>query len=150
MDTALQTLIIDILDRHRIMTVATLRYDGWPQATTVGYANDGLDIYFLCARDSQKAANLARDDRVAVTINGDEDQMLKIKALNLAARATPITDEAEGAKAIDLLMNRYPAQEGLSLEKPRPGWVALFRLKPEMISVLDYSKGFAHSDLVKV
>ncbi len=43
------------------MTIATLRPDGWPQATTVAYANEGLTIYFVCGPDSQKATNLARD-----------------------------------------------------------------------------------------
>ncbi|MEK7662654.1 MAG: pyridoxamine 5'-phosphate oxidase family protein, partial [Actinomycetota bacterium] len=41
--------IVDLLDRHRIMTVATNRADGWPQATVVGYANDGLIIYGFVA-----------------------------------------------------------------------------------------------------
>ena len=40
------------------MTVATLRPDGRPQATTVGYMNDDLTLYFLCGLDSQKAKNL--------------------------------------------------------------------------------------------
>jgi len=57
--------ILALLDQHRIMTIATLRPDGWPQATTVGYANGGLTLYFLCGPDSQKARNLARDDRVS-------------------------------------------------------------------------------------
>ena len=43
------------------MTIATNRPDGWPQATTVGYVNDGLTIYFLCSPQSQKAANIAPD-----------------------------------------------------------------------------------------
>ena len=51
--------ILQLLDEHRIMTIATLRPDGWPQATTVGYASEDLTIYFLCGPDSQKAANLA-------------------------------------------------------------------------------------------
>jgi hypothetical protein len=38
-----------MLDQHRIMTVATLRPDGWPQATTVGYVNDGLTSIFFAA-----------------------------------------------------------------------------------------------------
>lgn len=33
--------ILALLDRHRIMTIVTLRPDGWPQATTVGYINEG-------------------------------------------------------------------------------------------------------------
>ena len=37
------------------MTVATNRPDGWPQATTVGYVNDGLTLYFLCDPESQTA-----------------------------------------------------------------------------------------------
>jgi nitroimidazol reductase NimA-like FMN-containing flavoprotein (pyridoxamine 5'-phosphate oxidase superfamily) len=47
MDDAMRSKILEILDQHRLMTVATNRSDGWPQATTVGYVNDGLTIYFL-------------------------------------------------------------------------------------------------------
>jgi nitroimidazol reductase NimA-like FMN-containing flavoprotein (pyridoxamine 5'-phosphate oxidase superfamily) len=49
-----------LLDEHRIMTLATLRPDGRPQATTLGSVSDGLTLYFMCGRDSQKARNLAR------------------------------------------------------------------------------------------
>jgi hypothetical protein len=45
------------------MTVATLRPEGWPQATTVGYVSEGLSLWFHCGLGNQKAANLARDDR---------------------------------------------------------------------------------------
>ena len=64
MDNEIRRKILALLDQHRIMTVATLRPDGWPQATTVGYVNEGLVIYFLCGLNSQKAQNLARDDRL--------------------------------------------------------------------------------------
>ena len=50
--------ILRLLAQHRIMTVATVRPDGWPQATTVGYASEGLLLYFLCSKQSQKAANI--------------------------------------------------------------------------------------------
>ena len=52
--------ILELLDQHRLMTVATNRLDGGPQATTVGYVNEGLVIYFLCSPQSQKAANRSR------------------------------------------------------------------------------------------
>ena len=42
MEEGIRTKILTLLDQHRIMTVATLRPDGWPQATTVGYVNEGL------------------------------------------------------------------------------------------------------------
>ena len=87
MDEEIRRTILTLLDQHRIMTIATLRPDGWPQATTVGYANEGLTLYFLCGPDSQKAANLARDDRVSLTIDHDTPQVMEIKGLSMAARA---------------------------------------------------------------
>jgi nitroimidazol reductase NimA-like FMN-containing flavoprotein (pyridoxamine 5'-phosphate oxidase superfamily) len=63
MDEVAEWKVLELLDQHRIMTVATNRPDGWPQATTVGYVTDGLTLYFLCSPQSQTAANLARDNR---------------------------------------------------------------------------------------
>ena len=40
MDDLLRQKILALLDGHRIMTISTLRPDGWPQATTVGYVSD--------------------------------------------------------------------------------------------------------------
>src|SRR5215510_1026951 len=83
MDEEIKQKILTLLDQHRIMTIATLRPDGWPQATTVGYANEGLTLYFLCGPDSQKAANLARDDRVSLTIDHDTPQVMDITGLSM-------------------------------------------------------------------
>lgn len=68
MDDGLKSQILGIMDAHRIMSVATLRPDGWPQATTVGFAHEELALYFLCGAESQKARNLAGDVRVSITI----------------------------------------------------------------------------------
>ena len=95
MDDAARRTVLDLLDKHSLMTVATLRPDGWPQATTVGYANDGLTMYFLCAATSQKAENLARDNRISLTIDADTSDPMAITGLSMAARATPVTDQAE-------------------------------------------------------
>ena len=149
MDEKLRRKILELLDEHRIMTIATLRPDGWPQATTVGYASEGLTLYFLCGKDSQKAANLARDDRVSVTIDRDTPQVMEIAGLSLGAHAQRVTDPKEGQKVLDMLMQKYPPQKTpMPMEMPKPQDVAIFRLVPTVISVLDYTKGFAHTDLV--
>jgi hypothetical protein len=69
MDPGLREEITSILKNADEMTIATVRPDGYPQATTVSYVNDGLKIYFGCAAESQKAKNLARDSRVSLTVN---------------------------------------------------------------------------------
>jgi nitroimidazol reductase NimA-like FMN-containing flavoprotein (pyridoxamine 5'-phosphate oxidase superfamily) len=148
MDEAMKRKILTILDQHRIMTVATLRPDGWPQATTVGYVNEGLTLYFLCGLDSQKARNLARDDRMSLTIDHDTADLLAITGLSMAARAQAVDDRVEAEKVLRMLPLKYPDAPPLPLKMPRPDEVRLFRVTPTVISVLDYSKGFGHSDLV--
>jgi nitroimidazol reductase NimA-like FMN-containing flavoprotein (pyridoxamine 5'-phosphate oxidase superfamily) len=148
MDEEIRRKILTLLDQHRIMTIATLRPDGWPQATTVGFANDGLTLYFLCGPDSQKAENLARDERVSLTIDHDSPQVMEITGLSMAAHAQRVVDPAEAEKALRLLMQKYPQQTSLPVKMPTPSDVAVFRVEPKVISVLDYSKGFGHTDLV--
>lgn len=148
MDEPMRQKILALLEQHRIMTIATLRPDGWPQATTVGYANEGLTLYFLCGPDSQKAANLAREDRVSLTIDHDTPQVMEITGLSMAARAQAVVDPAEAEKALRLLMLKYPPQGSIPLPMPTPADVRIFRVTPTVISVLDYSKGFGHTDLV--
>ena len=79
--------IVELLNEHRIMTIATNRADGWPQATVVGYCNDGMIIYCRISRDSQKYTNIKRDPRVSLAIAKDYPQPLQIKGLSIAATA---------------------------------------------------------------
>jgi hypothetical protein len=130
------------------MTIATLRPDGWPQATTMGYVNGGLTLYFLCGRDSQKAANLARDDRVSLTIDHDTPQVMEITGLSMAAHAHPVLDREEANKVSRMPPLKYPEQVKLPVPMPTPDDVRIFRVTPTIISVLDYAKGFGHTDLV--
>ncbi len=150
MDDSLKQKILAVLDAHRIMTIATLRPDGWPQATTVGYVNEGLTLWFLCGLQSQKAKNLERDNRVSITIDHDTPDLMSITGLSMAARAHRVTDRAEAEKVLAMLPLKYPdaPPSTAQLKMPAPEEVALFRIVPEVISVLDYTKGFAHTDLV--
>jgi PPOX class probable F420-dependent enzyme len=150
MDTSLKQQIVGLLDAHRIMTLATLRPDGWPQATTVGYMNEGLTLWFLCGTDSQKAKNLARDNRVSITVDHDTPDIMAITGLSMAARAHRVTDRAEAEKVIAMLPLKYrdAPPTTTQLKMPTPDEVAVFRVVPEVVSVLDYTKGFGHTELV--
>ncbi|MEM5371239.1 pyridoxamine 5'-phosphate oxidase family protein [Paraburkholderia azotifigens] len=147
MNEQIKERILALLDQHRIMTIATLRPDGWPQATTVGYVSEGLTLYFLCGLDSQKANNLAQDDRVSLTIDHDTSDLMAITGLSMAAHAQPVTDRTEAEKVLRMLPLKYPDQISLPMPMPSPEEVRIFRVTPIVISVLDYSKGFGHTDL---
>ncbi len=53
---------------------------------------------------------------------------MEITGLSMAAHARPVVDPAEANKVLHI--------------------VRIFRVTPTIISVLDYSKGFGHTDLV--
>lgn len=148
MDNDIKVKILTLLDQHRIMTVATLRPDGWPQATTVGYVNEGMTLYFLCGLDSQKAKNLARDDRLSLTIDHDTADLMTITGLSMAARARVVDDRAEAEEILRMMPLKYLEAKPLPMQMPGPDDVCLFRVTPSVISVLDYTKGFGHTDLV--
>jgi len=109
MDETLRRKILDLIESHRVMTSAMLRPDGWPQATTVGYANDGLMLYFLCGRDSQKAATWGATI-ASLTVDDDTPQVMQITGLSMAARAVKVVDRREAEKAMRLLLAAIPSK----------------------------------------
>ena len=139
---------VKILDENRVMAIATLREDGWPQNTLVGYANDDILIYFIVSRESQKFANLQRDDRVSLAIGRDFHDPMTIKALSIAAHASEVRDPKQRDRAIQMLLERHRGLE--RLEPPDPAHSVVMRALPSIVTILDYSKGFGHADVLTV
>lgn len=149
MKPELKRLILRLLKNHRILTLATLRGDGWPQATTVTYANDGLTLYVMVGADSQKARNIRRNKRVSLTVDRDYEDWNKIRGLSMAAVAEVLEGGKEFTRAARLLARKFPEVANLGLEDALAD-MAILKIRPKIISVLDYTKGFGHTDLVSV
>lgn len=135
---------ITILNANRTMTIATARPDGWPQATMVGYANEGFRLYFLISRTSQKFANIAHDGRVAITVGQEPAEPREIKAVYAGCTAHEVSDSAERKRAWDLLAKRHGNLAGLA--PPEGTEVAMMAADCRYLSVLDYSQGPGHSE----
>lgn len=146
MSPAMRKRVLDLMKRHKIMTIATVRGDGYPQATTVTYANDGLVIYFGCGRTAQKVRNIKRRSKVSVTIDRDYRDWKQIKGLSMAANAQVLKDRTEIQHAMAVLAKKFPQWADLSAEERRA--IRFIKVVPKVISVLDYAKGFGHTDLV--
>jgi general stress protein 26 len=156
----LKALILRLFHEHRVMTIATLRPDGWPQATMVGYVNNGFLLYCFVARRTQKFANIQRDARVSVAIGSDAADPLKLRGLSLAGHASEVDDRSEFEEIAALRLKKFPEYAALPAPLarqdghlriapvPKPVRVALLRIAPDVISVLDYQHGFGHSTLV--
>jgi nitroimidazol reductase NimA-like FMN-containing flavoprotein (pyridoxamine 5'-phosphate oxidase superfamily) len=148
MDPVLNQQIVSILNDANDLTIATIREDGYPQATTVSYVNDDLTIYFGCGAKSQKAQNIARCAKVSLTINMPYASWKEIRGLSIGGKAQLVTDTEDLDRVTQLMFQKFPQIAGYASTEVDE--VVLFRVTPEIISVLDYRKGFGHTDLVKV
>lgn len=144
----MQDNAIQILDSHRTMAISTVRPDGWPQTTIVGYANDGLTLYFLIFRSSQKLANIRRDRRVSLAVGGDSKDLSQLTAVYAAAHANEVTDPEERARAWRLLVSRHPNL--IEFELPERSDAALMMAACQHVSVLDYRKGAGHTEELSI
>jgi hypothetical protein len=73
---------------------------------------------------------------------------MTITGLSMAAHAHAVDDRVEAEKVLRMLPLKYPDAPPLPVKMPSPDEIRLFRVTPTVISVLDYSKGFGHTDLV--
>jgi general stress protein 26 len=146
MDQSFKDFVLHVLDNASDLTLATLRPDGYPQATTVSFAHDGMNLYVGIGKHSQKAANVRNSNKVSLTINLPYQDWREIKGLSMSALAAILEDGAGADAARSCLLKRFPqiAEWG---DAAQASDIAFLKITPQVISILDYSKGFGHTEL---
>ena len=113
----------------------------------MSYASDGLTVYFGTWVHSQKAQNIARNNKVSCAVNCPYASWNDVEGLSFAATAERVVPQDELANVTRLMLEKFPQAEFVL---PKAEDVVVFRLRPIVFSVLDYRKGFGHTDLVTV
>jgi general stress protein 26 len=149
MDEPSKDFVLRVIDSARDLTLATVRDDGYPQATIVCFAHDGLTLYVGIGQHSQKAHNIRHNNKVSLALSLPYQDWNEIRGLSMSAMAEVLQDQQEIDKARDCLMRRFP--QALHWAGPNmAAEVAFLRITPQVISVLDYTKGFGHTEMVTV
>ena len=139
---------IKILNAHRIMAISTVRPDGWPQTTIVGYTNVGFEIIFMIFRSGQKFANIQHDDRVSIAVAAEPSELSQLQAVYAGAHASEITDEKEREEAWRQLMQRHSNLAGFKM--PDVGGAVFMRARCQYVSVLDFTQGMGHREQLTI
>lgn len=106
-DEDLKQQVLNYMESHNTMTLGTCQGDV-PWAATVFYASDGLRLYFFSSPDSRHCQNLAVNSRLAVTIQEDYREWLKIKGIQLEGKVVPVDSLMEKGKAMAVYTCKYP------------------------------------------
>lgn len=152
LDNTKRHAVLDILSSVPDLTLATVRPDGYPQATTVSYAHDGLTLYIGIGIDGQKAHNIRQNNKVSATVTPPYRDWQHIKGLSLGGIAEFIRDPDELAHASERMLIRFPQIKTTMAGTDALPWAgAVFvRVVPQVISLLDYEQGFGHTELYAV
>jgi len=153
--TGLRDRIRAFLAQHNTMTVATVGDAGAPQAAAVFFAaDDALDLFFLSSPNSRHSINLARQPRVAASIQADNQAWQAIQGLQIEGPARLIDSVTEMAHAVRVYAGRYDFLRSL-LDGVDGGPAALrgplassrfYVLRPAWIRMIDNTQGFGHKE----
>lgn len=139
--------IAGLLDRERLMSVALNRPDGWPQVTTVGYLNEGLNLYFIVARSSQKFANAERDPRAAVAIHSESGPHGDAVGVSMSGRVREILDPSTIERLNRQVAARYPE---VHVYCPGGDAVAVMHFVPEIVSSVGVVDGRSEAQIFSI
>ena len=134
------------LQAHGVMTLATHGAAG-PWAAAVFYASEGFTLYWLSAPSSRHSMDLARNPRVAASIQEHYADWRDIKGLQLEGQACEISG-GEEQRARKVYGEKYPVFGNLS-QAPAAIVAAMakarwYRLVPERLHLIDNSVAFSH------
>src|SRR5512134_2933140 len=137
---ALKARIRDVLGRQHLMTIATIRTDGYPQATTVNYIHDDcFTLYFATDAVSQKAGNIALNDKVSVAIVDRAGDFYKLRGLSMSGTAARIHAKDKADEVALRLFRALPQSRRFVPQDPHS--LAVYAITPVVIALIDYASG---------
>lgn len=136
----------ELMMTHSICTLATVREDGYPQATTVAYVNDGIDLYVCCDIHAQKLYNIRRCGKVSVTIDRECVDWHRIRGLSLGGDAEEVKEPQQIRRAFDLMYSKFSELSRMGPAEALDTEAAVIRIHPKVISLIDYRQGLGHTE----
>lgn len=149
MDQASKDYALEILDSATNVTLATIRPDGYPQATIVNYIHEGLDIYIGVGKESQKVTNILHCNKVSLAVNADFTDWEHVHGLSLGGVAEIVTDLENSARIEKAMDAKFPEMQEWAHSDARHT-VVFLKITPQVISLLNYEKGVGHAELETV
>ena len=148
MTDSLRSKILETLSQHHMMTLATVRPDGFPQATIVNYINEDLTLYFVTDAMAQKAGNIDLNSKVSVAISSETKNFYKLRGLSLSGHAKRVVDQKKATEIALRLFQTLPQSRRFVPEPPQQ--TAVYAVTPVAISLIDYAEGFGKSELLEL
>ncbi len=132
--------ILDFLQAHQTLTLATVGPDGAPHAAALFYAyTEDIHLIFLSDPDTQHARHIGDGAPVAVTIQADGQDWRRITGLQMHGMASPV-----GERARSIYLARFPFVARTETLVQALKKVHFYEIVPTWVRLIDNRFGFAH------
>ncbi|MBZ4683684.1 MAG: hypothetical protein PWP46_555 [Fusobacteriaceae bacterium] len=145
----LKEKIINIMDTHGLVRIATISLEGLPKVRSVDFARDkeNLDFYFMTFKNTDKVKELEANNNVYITIDKDAKDMLELSQIKYRkgnGKAMLLDNPEEIKKAMGLILEKYPYLKDLPGD---PSMMNFYKVKLDKIYITDNSVKFGHVDI---
>ena len=132
---------VEFLRAARVGRLATAGADGRPLVVPVCYVYAGAFLYSAVdakpkrTRELRRLRNIADNPRVSLVVDEYDEDWTRLRYVIVEGQADVLTEGVEFARAIDLLVVKYPQYRTLTLSRESG---AVIRLTPERILAWRY------------
>ena len=132
----------ELLRAARVGRLATAGGDGRPLVVPVCYVFDGTHIYSAVdgkpkrTRELRRLRNIVENPQISLVVDEWDEDWARLRYVIVEGRADVLTDGSEFARAIDLLVAKYPQYRTLGLSRESG---AVIRITPDRILPWKYA-----------
>ena len=125
-----------LLREARVGRLATAGADGQPLVVPVCYAFDGARCYSAVdakpkrTRELKRLKNIAANPQVSLVVDVWDEDWARLGWVIVEGHADVLTEGADFAAAIDLLLAKYPQYRAMGLDRARG---AVVRIEPRRV-----------------
>jgi uncharacterized protein YhbP (UPF0306 family) len=124
--------VLEFLQQHRTLTLATASPGGVPRASTFLYVNDGPSLYFWSRATTLTARQIQQNPVIAFTIDSYSDDLNQIQGLQGIGECSVLLSGEQIARVADLFGQKFP-----SLAPGSTMSISFFRITPTELQFID-------------
>lgn len=140
----------DYMKHTRFIVLGTVSEDGKPALRTIAsFANDQLDVYFSTGKQSAKVGHIKANPSVTILFQNEGQELSTFKNVTYTGKAELVDDDSGLEKAVRLLGDKNPWFKTMA-ETGGLQEIDIFKVEPESLQYLDYSKGIGPAAITDV
>ncbi len=128
--------VLEFLQRHRTMTLATVSAGAVPRASTFLYVSEGPTLYFWSRATTLTARQVQQNPTVAFAVDGSSKDLSQAQGIQGIGECSVMLNGEEIARVADLFGQKFP-----ELAPGSTMSISFFRVTPTELQFIDNTQG---------